>query len=200
MSQQINLYQPIFRKEQIVFSARTIVWLSAGLLALLLLWSFLVSQRVGRLEAEHQRQLQAEERAVSQLTRLQREAGPTEPSPELEARVARLEQRRETLEQSLQALTRQVPASQSRLGERIDAIARQLPEGMWLSRIELASEGREVTLHGRALAPRLVPDYLRRLGDEQQFAGTGFRQVRLDAMDNGQAGVRFVVSTREDDT
>lgn len=200
MSQQINLYQPIFRKEQIVFSARTIVWLSAGFLVLLLLWSFLVSQRVGRLEAEHERQLQAEERAVSQLTRLQREAGPSEPSPELEARVARLEQRRETLELSLQALDRQVPAAQSRLGDRVDALARQLPEGMWLTRIELASENQQMTLRGRALAARLVPVYLQRLGEEPQFAGTGFRRVRLDAMDNGQPGVRFVVSTLEDDS
>lgn len=197
MSQQINLYQPIFRKEKIVFSAQTIFWLGLGFVALLVLWSFTVDQRVDSLEAERTRQAQAEERAVAQLARLRETAASSQPSAELQARTETLRERRDELRESLQALEHQTPVAQSAMANRLDALARQLPRGMWLRGIEMRGNGQDISMQGRALGARLVPNYLQRLGEESALVGTGFRQVRLEAADDGRPGVRFVISTAE---
>lgn len=195
MNQQINLYQPIFRKEKIVFSAQTIFWLSFGFLVLLLLWSFLISQRVGRLEAEYERQLAAEARAVEQLTELRRNTPPTEPGIELQETVERLDQHRTSLHQSLNALDRIVPAAEVDLSRRIDALARQIPEGLWLTRLELGDNGDRLVLHGRALAAPLVPRFIDALSAEPLMSGLGFSQVHVRAASDEIPGVVFTIST-----
>lgn len=199
MNQQINLYQPIFRKQQIVFSAQTILWLAIGFLVLLLFWSFLVSQRVARLEAEYDRQVSAEQRAIGQLGDLQRTMPASEPSPALVQHVEQLELQRANLHESIDALDRQLPAAEIRLGDRLDAIARQVPEGLWLTRLELGDSGEHFKVHGRALAARLVPAYLDALSDEPLLAGMGLRRIQVTAADDDIPGVIFIVSSSEED-
>ena len=195
MKQQINLYQPIFRKQKIVFSASTILWLSVGFLVLLLAWSQLINQRVSNLEAEHERQLTAERRAAEQLTELQRTLPSDEPDPQLEARVRQLEQQRDELQQTLSALETRMPVAETDIGPRLDALADRVPHGLWLTAISLDKNGDGITLRGRALSPRLVPEFVGALADSPLFAGTAFRTVRMAASDDGQPGVRFVLST-----
>lgn len=195
MKQQINLYQPIFRKQRIVFSAQTILWLSLGFIAVLLLWSFLIDQRVARLESEHDRQIEAEQRAIDRLTQLRETMPPSEPSPELEQQVERLEQRRANLTETLEALDRRQPAAEVELGARLDALARRTPEGLWWTRLELGNNGRRLSLEGRALSAQLVPTYLERLSEEPLFSGLGFRTVRVSASEDHIPGVRFILST-----
>lgn len=198
MNQQINLYQPIFRKEKIIFSARTIVGLALGLIVLLILWSILVDQRIAALEAELDRQEAAEQRAVEQISRLRENMPPSEPDATLRTRVEQLRDRRRALQASLQALQRTTPAAEAELRPRFDALARQVPEGVWLTALRVAEQGRSVTIEGRALEPRLVPDYLSGLSTVGLLDGLGFRQVRLDARAEDRPGVAFRVSTSAD--
>lgn len=195
MSQQINLYQPIFRKERIVFSARTILWLAVGFGVILMVWSLLVGQRISSLEAEHERQVAAEQRAITQLAELQRNMPPSEPDAELIDRVESLEQRRNNLSESLDVLGRRLPRDQTALGERLDALARQVPEGLWLTGLEMGAGGARLSIHGRALSPRLVPDYVDALAAEPLLAGMGFRKVRVSAATDATPGVEFTLST-----
>lgn len=195
MSQQINLYQPIFRKERIVFSARTILWLAVGFGAILIVWSLLVGQRISGLEAEHERQVAAEQRAITQLTELQRSMPPSEPDAELIDRVDALEQRRDNLDESLDALDRRLPRDQTALGERLDALARQVPEGLWLTGLDMGAGGARLSLHGRALSASLVPNYVDALADEPLLAGMGFRKVHVSAATDAIPGVEFTLST-----
>jgi len=197
--QQINLYQPIFRKQQIIFSAQTLVWLALGFAVLLLLWSFLVSQRVSSLEAEHQRQLAAEQRAITQMTELRRNLPPAEPSADLENRLQNLNRHRNELRASLAALDRRQPATEARLHERFDALARRLPAGLWLTELRAGEQDGSLEIHGRALSAHLVPGFLQALSAEPLIAGTRFRQVRVTESKNEMPGVSFYISTRAED-
>jgi len=197
VNQQINLYQPIFRKQQIIFSAATIAWIAAGLLALLLAWSALVGQRINRLEAEHQRQLAAEQRAVERLGEMRADMPPSEPDPELVGAVEQLEARRENLHSSLQALALRLPARDGELLGHIDALARAVPQGLWLTGVRLAAEGQELTISGRALAARLVPEYLDRLSEEAMLTGTAFGRFSISASNDEMPGVTFILTTTE---
>jgi Tfp pilus assembly protein PilN len=195
VSQQINLYQPIFRKEKIVFSAQTIAWLSMGLVVLLVLWSVLVGQRISSLEAELQRQQQAEQRAVEQVAELQSSMPPDEPDASLQAEVERLGDRRDGLRESLAALDRRMPAAEIDLLARLDALAAGIPDGLWLTRLLMADQGETLTAEGNALEARLVPAWLDALSRVERFSGMGFRQIRLSERPDDQPGIRFKIST-----
>lgn len=200
MSQQINLYQPIFRKERIVFSAQTIAWLSLGLVVLLVLWSVLIGQRVNGLEAELERQQQAEQRAIGQVTELQSSMPPTEPDGALQAQIERLQVRRDGLQESLTALQRRMPAAEVDLLARLDALSAEIPDGLWLTGLLMADQGQTLTVDGNALEARLVPAWLTQLSAVEQFSGLGFRQIRLRERSDGQPGVQFTISTAAEET
>jgi Tfp pilus assembly protein PilN len=199
VKQQINLYQPIFRKQKIVFSAQTIVWLSIGFLIILVAWSQLIGQRIASLESELDRQLAAEQRAIDQVAALQRSMPSDQPDPELETRLLELEQQRHGLQQTLLALEGRMPLADAALHARLDELARRVPRGLWLTGITLEAGGTGLTLHGRALSARLVPEYLDALGDSPLLEGTALRTVRVTAADDDRPGVRFTLSTREED-
>ncbi|WP_376695296.1 PilN domain-containing protein [Wenzhouxiangella sp. EGI_FJ10305] len=200
MSQQINLYQPIFRKERIVFSAQTIAWLSLGLVILLVLWSVLIGQRVNGLEAELERQQQAEQRAIGQVAELQSSMPPTEPDGALQAQIERLQARRDGLRESLTALQRRMPAAEVDLLARLDALSAEIPDGLWLTGLLMADQGQTLTVDGNALEARLVPAWLTQLSAVEQFSGLGFRQIRLRERSDGQPGVQFTISTAAEET
>ena len=200
MSQQINLYQPIFRKEKIVFSAQTILWMAFGLAALLLIWSLLVSQRISRLEAELSRQQQAEQRAVEQVSELRSTQPPEQPDDTLQRAVESLRERREGLRESLKALEQRMPASEINLLGRLDALASEVPEGLWLTRLRMADQGQTLSVEGNALEARLVPAWLNALSDVDQFSGLGFRQIRLVERQEQAPGVTFSISTQAGET
>lgn len=193
--QQVNLYQPIFRKQRIVFSAQTMLWAGLGFLVLLIAYAWLIDWRVSSLETELGRQMQAEQRAVGQIARIRETLPSTEPSPELASRVDELEVRRERLQQTVMLLRTRVPENRPRLQPRLEALARQHPDGLWLTNIELGSNSNTLRLHGRALSARLVPAYLDSLSGEPVLEGLSFRQVRVRASEDGLPGVQFMVST-----
>lgn len=199
MRQQINLYQPIFRKREIIFSAQTLFWLALGFLVLLLLWSFLINQRVDQLQSELQRQRDAEQRAIVQLGQLRQSLPPEEPSTALESRIETLLQRRSELVDSLDALERRRPAAQARLHEQFDALARSRPHGLWLTHLYMGEQDGSLSLQGRALAARLVPLFLQALTAEPLMTGTGFRRVRVEESTDSMPGVTFLISTRPED-
>lgn len=74
------------------------------------------------------------------------------------------------------------------------ALARRIPEGVWLTGIRLeASEG-TVGFEGQARTADLVPVYLERLGQEPVFAGRTFGEFRLNRQQDSR-GIAFTVAT-----
>lgn len=195
MKQQVNLYQPIFRKQRIIFSARTMLLTGLGFLVLLAAYAVLIDRRVTALETELARQNEAEQRAVSQIARISETLPSPEPDPALVARVERLEERRDRLRQTVELLRTRAPESRPRLRPRLEALARRHPDGLWLTGVELGANGDMLKLEGRALSARLVPGYLDALSGESALEGLSFRQVRVKAAEDGQPGVNFVMST-----
>lgn len=199
MKQQVNLYQPIFRKQKVVFSAHTMLWVSTGFLLLLIAWSLLVEWRVSSLESGLQRQLRVEEQAIQRLAQLRDAMPSTEPDPRLQHEVEDLQQWQQALRESLAVLQSRAPEQRVRLRPRLEALARRHPEGLWLTGVELADDGRHLRLEGRALSARLVPAYLEALALEPVIEGLRFRQVRVQTADDGKPGVAFLVSTQPGD-
>ena len=195
MNQQINLYQPMFRKQQVVFSARTTLGTCAGFLGLLAIWWALLDQSVDSLATQLQRQQALEQQLSQRLTELNSELADRQPDPVLVDEVERLRRRTETLESSREMVRRRIPAEPVAVSERLSALGRQHPDGLWLTGIEIADNGREISFRGRILNSPLLPEFLGRLGREPVFSGQSFRQLQLGQPDDSAPGLQFSIST-----
>ncbi|MEX2500524.1 MAG: PilN domain-containing protein [Wenzhouxiangellaceae bacterium] len=197
MNQQINLYQPMFRRQQVVFSARTTLILAVGFLVLLAAWWWLLDRQVDSLAIELERQQTLEQQLAERLTRLNREMGERQPDPALVDEVEHLRQRARELEASRQLVLQRIPTRPVEVSERLAALGRKHPPGLWLTGIEIADNGREISLQGRVLNSPLLPEFLDGLGDEPVFSGQSFRHLRLEQPADGNPGLAFVISTRD---
>jgi Tfp pilus assembly protein PilN len=76
------------------------------------------------------------------------------------------------------------------------ALARRSMEGVWLTRIEFAEAGGELSLAGRASRAELVPAYLERLRAEEGLRGHAFSRLEVTRPAN-MPFVEFTLSSEE---
>jgi len=200
MNQNINLYQPIFRRQQKVFSAETMLIMMAILivgLALITAWGqwrqASLGEQVERLEAE-------EAQALERLSSLQDTLPAREPSAALRRAVESSEAEREVKRRALSVLENGALGQREGFSEYLLGLGRQRIEPVWLTRIRLDEGGGQIALRGRTQRASQVPVYLQRLSDEPRFAGTDFRTMRIDRaeLDDGSSILEFRLSTRAD--
>ena len=179
MSQQINLYSPIFRKQRKVFSAATML---QGVLLIVVVVSafyYAVSLQSSLLEiraADSGRQLQGE------LERLKAYGVRESPADRAKA----LGDRRKALEAGLASQALALKAFESGALGRTEgyapllrALARVSVEGVWLTRIQVAEGSGELSLAGRATRAELVPVYLERLRSEEALRAQSFSRLEV---------------------
>jgi hypothetical protein len=191
MHQQINLYQPIFREERKLFSLKTVVW-SLGIVAisLLLMWG-VGARNVGGLAeavAQFKQQLAAQERmAQAAGLMIDAQGNPADAQARVRTLSAQLAERTHALN-----LLRSGAAGQPKgFAPRMQALARQHTEGVWLDQLFFSSGPHSgsggMMLRGRSLQPELVPRYLQTLTGEPELSGARFDQVTIDRRTSHEA-------------
>jgi hypothetical protein len=181
MSQQINLFNPIFLRQKKYFSAVTMVQaLAAVVVGVIAMYVFQAAQTksLERLLAETERQT-SERR--EQLVRFSKEFSAQGRSKLLEDEVARLETRLKSRQELLGDLTLGVGGDAEGYSGYLAALARQTMHGVWLTGITIGGKSNQVDLKGRALDSELMPAYLRSLSREPKFAGRRIAELRLTA-------------------
>jgi hypothetical protein len=178
MYQQVNLYQPIFRKQRQIFSAITMAQ-AAGVIALALLgFYFYGLWQVLGLEAEVV-QLEGRERAyTAQLAQLDpslnsgRRAAAEEELKKLNATV--LGQQR-----LIDVLREQPLGSTEGFSKYLAALGRQHKAELWLTELAINGSTRALELTGRSVSAKLVPEYLQSLGREPALEGQKFDRLDI---------------------
>jgi Tfp pilus assembly protein PilN len=193
VSQQINLYSPIFRKQPKVFSALTMAQAFALIVLVVAVFAYSISLQTSVLEiraAESGRQLKSE------LERLKAYGAGASPAERAKA----LADRKKALEASLASHTQGLAAFDSGALGRAEgysallrALARTSMEGVWLTRIQFAEAGGELSITGRATRAELVPAYLERLRSQEALRGQEFSRLEITR----GAVVEFVLSAGE---
>jgi hypothetical protein len=181
--QQINLINPIFRKKKIYFSAAMI--LKAGVLTMaagLALVAFL-NYRIGVMK--NASVLDGIQLSMAQLALDKARLASTL----LKKNNVLLENlhKAETDAAALRKIT--VILNQRESGNMVDnttgysatmqALARQIGSGIWLTGFTIARAGTEVSLQGKVLSPELVPAYLDRLKQEPALRGLQFSALEM---------------------
>jgi len=209
LSQQINLYSPLFRKQKKVFSAVAIAQAIGLVVLFIAVFYFYVAGQTSLLEI---RAVDSGRQLKSDLERLKVSASSESP----EARAKTLSERKRKLEavlaaraQALQAMESGAPGRTEGYASVLRALARLSMEGVWLTRVRFSDESGEALITGRALRPGLVPVYLERLRSEERLRGQEFasldirRQATPAAQGESRAApqagslVEFVLSTKD---
>jgi hypothetical protein len=195
MNQQINLHQPIFRKQRALFSSQIVlricaIWaIALGLVYGLSQWS---ERRLAREHAALVRSRDAAQERLQALTATQPETGQ---SQQLEGELERLQTERAQKESVLRLLARGELGSTAGFAPQLEALADRRLAGVWLTHVGLMEGGREISLRGEASREDLLPRFLERLAGGEGFPGARFGDVRLERAPEGTQLV-FELHTR----
>lgn len=192
--QQINLYQPIFRRQRQIFSAATMVEATAVFAIALLAIHAYGLWKVAGLEAEAV-QLEGREKAyAAQLGRLDADSSAAS-RREMERELDRLKAERLEQQRLISILESRPLGSTDGFSGYLAAFARRHTDGLWLTALRINGASRAVELVGRTTKPDLVPAYLLSLGEESALEGQRFDELNIErAEDTGE--ISFRVSSR----
>lgn len=179
MTQQINLFNPIFLRQKKYFSLVTILQaLALVLVGVMSFYAYAVYQ-TGKLGKEVEETSKRIESEKERLTLAKVEFGPKQKSTELEKQVAEMEKKVRDREEILGVQKDGGVATGKGFSEYMRAFARQSVSGLWLTNFRMRGNGGEMVIVGRALRPDLVPDYLKRLGNERIMNGQPFSALEM---------------------
>jgi len=191
--QQINLYQPIFRRQKQIFSAATMLQATAVVtVALMTIYVYGLWQVRG-LENEAI-QLEGREKAYSaQLASVDPSSGSAR-RREMEDELSRLNRTLVEQQRLIEVLRERPLGSTDGFSGYLAALGRRRTNGLWLTSIAINGATEAIELAGETISPRLVPTYLLDLGEEPALAGQRFDEFEIERTDAG--GNSFRVSSR----
>jgi hypothetical protein len=195
--QQVNLYQPIFRKQRQVFSARTmaqaILVVAAALLAI---YAYGIWELSG-LDAEVV-QLEGREKAfAAQLGRIDPNLGANRRA-EVDQEIKSLSATLNDQQRLIDVLRDQPLGTTQGFSSYLAALGRQHTPLLWLTSLTINGATRAVDLGGRSVRAELVPEYLQHLGAETALAGQRFDRLDIERDKDGTE-IEFHVKSRKVD-
>jgi Tfp pilus assembly protein PilN len=177
--QQVNLYHPIFRKQEKKFSALTMLQAGVLVLAGILLMYVYAWWQVGSLRTQA-RQIDADYVATSKrMDDISRQLAARQTDPRLEKQVQKLQARIEAVRQVRQIAKHDYFPAGNGYSNYFIALARQQTAGLWLTGFTVTGAGEQLSLDGRSEQPELVPQYLQKLSSERLLSGTEFEVFRI---------------------
>ena len=192
MSQQINLFNPQFLEKKKYFS--TVAMTQAlGLIVLGMAafygFAFWQDRNLARQTGESGR---AYEQQKQQFAKVSAELSP-------EKRETQLDQDLKSIEAAIalrQSLLRELgtggsPGSAG-FSEYLRAFARQTVQGLWLTSIQIAEGGAQLTMSGRALQADLVPVLIGRLKQEPVLRGRPLEALAITRSTAGKDPARTI--------
>lgn len=196
MIQQVNLYKSEFRPRQQRMTATNAALLAVILLALMLVAGGWAHFRAGGLEQTLEAERSGNQQIQQSIDRLTTEIQGRKPDPQLEMAVERVTDTLSRRQRLLERVERLASNRSNGFAAPMAALARQVPEDLWLTGLRLQQN--QVRLEGRTRAGSLVPVYLERLGEEPAFAGQVFGRFELSRSED-HPWIEFRVATRRDE-
>jgi hypothetical protein len=171
MSQQINLFNPVFLQKKQVFTATTMA-LSLGVLVLgLTAFGVAARFRAASLQVQADAGAAQLEKTRKRLASVSSEFRPRQQDPKLAEEVAAAQGELLALKEVAGVIERGELGNTEGYAEYFRALARQSVDGLWLTGVSIAGAGLDIGVRGRAMDPALVPGFLGRLRNERVMQG-----------------------------
>lgn len=179
MSQQINLYNPLFEPRREWMSFNVAATTALILLGLFVIGGVAASWRNGSLVAQDQAASQQSTQARDEMTRIAGQLSSRQVDPRLLAERDRAQADLRSLDEVVAVLHGGALGNTTGYSEYLRAFARQSIEGLWLTGFSISGAGHHVVIEGRALRADLVPEYLQRLNRERILQGSTFAEMQM---------------------
>lgn len=187
MSQQINLLNPLLKKQRDFLSLRNMLQALGFIFIGSLLFYGYALYVANQLTKQYEENVQRYNAEQANLARFAKDFSPQRSSEVLQAEVSSLEKELEAKNELGDALKLSAGGSTTGFSEYMRAFSRRAVQGLWLTGFTITGDGLEISLSGRSLAPELLPTYIQRLGDEQIMQGKTFSTLEIKAGAGGGA-------------
>lgn len=179
MSQQINLFNPIFLQQKKIFTTNTM----ARALGVLLVGGLLLvaygRNSVAALEKEAARTTALQAVRQAKLDQVNLEYAPRKKSVELDTQLRQAKAELAALTEVAGVLRRGELGNTDGYSGYFKALARQKVDGLWLTGVSIIGAGNDIGVRGRALDAALVPGYLGNLAREGVMQGKAFTSLQI---------------------
>ena len=179
MSQQVNLFNPVFMKQKKYFSVSTMM---QALMLILLGSALFYAYAVYQVKEMRQQSDETAKRYATDQARLAsyaNELSPQKSNQLLDDEVQRLEVQAKAQQELIQSLNAGVIGNAKGYSEYMRAFARQSLQGLWLTGFSISGDAAQMSLSGAALNPDLVPAYMQRLKREPAMRGKSFAALQM---------------------
>lgn len=177
MTQNINLYDPSLRTRRDLLGLEPVlamVVVAVVAVGAASAWSRAASARLEAVASVGATELQTLQAGVQAKAT---KASTTQPELALQAQVAQAQRTLLEHRSALQALASSPVDHEGGFAARLEALARQSVDGLWLTGMQLRQD--DVVLKGRALQPHLIPVYVQRLDREPSLQGRSFKALEV---------------------
>ncbi len=180
MSQQINLFNPIFRKKRFSYTSAIAMVYGAGVaVAVTALAGMYADGQLRSLQSRAQAVEQAHKEASATLEKLAAEVAKQKPNPQLAAEIAALETQLGERREVIETLKNGTVGNTEGFSDYLRAFSRQSVSGLWLTAFDIAAAGNALALQGRTLSADHVATFLKRLNQEEALQGRPFAAMRI---------------------
>lgn len=183
IQQQINLYHPIFRKQEKKFSAKAMFQAGAVVVGGIVIMYAYSAWQLSSLR-QHSAQIDREMTAATkQIEQMGKQLAGRQADQALQTEIKRLEALMDTSQRLRAILRRERFGNTVGFSEHLIAFARQHVAGVWLTGVSIQGGGVDLTVEGRASDPELLPKYLQKLSAENSLSGTRFQTFVMNRPD-----------------
>jgi len=199
--QQINLYQPILRKQERVFSLKTLLQGNLFVIAVLTLLYAISLYQSHSLEQKVEQLKQERLKHTSSLTDMRNRFPPLKEDPAMMETIKEKEALLDHRQRLIRELRHQNTGTGGNPGfsEQLSGLSRQHERNIWFEQISVR-DNKQLTLQGKATAASEVPKLIQRLTKEPSFSGTTFSSVNISRDKDSSTLVDFVLRTEIEDS
>ena len=179
MSQQINLFNPIFLKQKKIFTALPMAEALGIIVAGALLLNWYAARNVSELEQEAAAGKAMLAKREQRLTAARTQFAPRAKDPALAAQVTAAEAELKALHDVSSVLQGGALGNTAGYAEYFRAFSRQNVSGLWLTGVSINGAGNDIGVQGRAMQATLIPNYIARLTGERVMHGKTFASLDI---------------------
>jgi len=179
MSQQINLFNPIFMKQRKYFSLLAMLQALGLIVAGALLFYGYAIDQVGELRKQSEESTKRHNAEEVRLARFTAEFSPQQANQALQEEVRRTEKQVADQAELVEIIKSGAVGNTTGYSEYMRAFARQVVQGLWLTGFRVTGDAMQISLSGKVLSPELLPAYIQRLGKESIMQGKTFSTLQM---------------------
>ncbi len=183
MSQQINLFNPVFLTRKKYFSAVAMLQALGLVVAGMIVLGVFANRQTASLDRLLESTLKRADEQRQQVVVLGKQFSDQGTSKNLEEELNRTEEQLRKSNDLLAQIRTSVGGNAEGFSRYLAALAHHSVPGVWLTGLEISSASNELIIKGRALSPEQVPAYVRSLKEEAPFAGRALSGLRVTAVE-----------------